>query len=135
MQHENKQTSRRNFEDYNYVNSNSYTTALIYYSLFNYQFLFLLQVWVESNCDCKFRWCCEVKCKLCRNEVKQHFCRAKKKRKRRKNRRRYKDLSRRNRNLSRYIMRDQPRFLSKEKLFKELQKYGQCLPSTGMVHI
>ncbi|XP_076315536.1 protein Wnt-8c-like [Tachypleus tridentatus] len=29
---------------------------------------------VESSCNCKFHWCCEVKCEVCRKKVTQFVC-------------------------------------------------------------
>ncbi|KAK6629879.1 hypothetical protein RUM43_003700 [Polyplax serrata] len=29
---------------------------------------------VERNCNCSFKWCCEVKCERCRESVTEHFC-------------------------------------------------------------
>nr|BDP28883.1 Wnt2 protein [Cladonema pacificum] len=59
------------------------------------------KVWMESNCKCKFIWCCEVKCRKCRTETKQHFCRGKKKRRRKNKRRNRKRLTQKNSNIQR----------------------------------
>ncbi|XP_013405759.1 protein Wnt-5a-like, partial [Lingula anatina] len=29
---------------------------------------------VEEDCDCKFIWCCEVKCQRCKYKIQQNFC-------------------------------------------------------------
>ena len=30
---------------------------------------------VIDSCQCKFYWCCEVKCKKCERIIEEHFCR------------------------------------------------------------
>lgn len=29
---------------------------------------------IAEDCDCKFVWCCEVKCRKCSHVVEMHFC-------------------------------------------------------------
>nr|NP_001027951.1 Wnt signaling ligand precursor [Ciona intestinalis]AAD52655.1 Wnt-5 protein precursor [Ciona intestinalis]BAE06753.1 Wnt signaling ligand [Ciona intestinalis] len=33
------------------------------------------RVRVVEKCECKFQWCCSVKCNLCQRTVKRHICR------------------------------------------------------------
>ena len=33
-----------------------------------------LQVNEEYDCECKFHWCCEVKCKRCSRTINKHVC-------------------------------------------------------------
>ena len=30
---------------------------------------------VIESCECKFHWCCEVRCKQCVRTIEEHFCR------------------------------------------------------------
>ncbi|XP_057313941.1 protein Wnt-2b-A-like [Hydractinia symbiolongicarpus] len=74
------------------------------------------KVWVESNCNCSFIWCCKVKCQTCRQEVKQHFCRSKKRRRKFRNQQndepREKNLVNSITEEGKLIQRDQPQKLN-----------------------
>lgn len=29
---------------------------------------------IEEDCDCQFQWCCFVKCKKCKKQIKEYYC-------------------------------------------------------------